>query len=680
MVRKQSIPRNRVNIPASINARWYISHGPGLTVSDCTGDERPCLRCIKRGLQDACHDGVRKKAKYLHDAPAEALMPGFAGNYQMNGGGGGGGGGHNLSGVPGVSSSGPTAGMQMSHPNNYYPHTTQSNMAPYGSVGPAPMAGPMIDNSSMVSDFTTQPSVGSPAQYQSTSSQQVSPAQDLSTTMDASMLGNPTTGSFDGSFMDPNDPSLFNFNLSDLNFGNHYGALEFGMLGHMSSGAVGTPDLESLNQQNPLGQQQQHQGAVSYDGTTAFSAAGGGGGGTYGFNAQTGFSPWQAIPNAGSRQSSTNNVWSGSGMDAFAIGDHNTMSQSPHSQQDPNVSYTMSPENHFSATAPDPGSDLLRQSIPHPLPPTPQPRKPSAFPGNTSMDQPPRKRRRNPAEIYTTVDAPYSYTQKFHALTALLQRRFPSKKNLRIAKALATIRPSFISCNQNLIHDDLIFMEKCFQRTLLEYEDFLNSVGTPTLICRRTGEVAAVSKEFSLVTGWRKDVLLGKEANLNVNTGGGSSGSTGTQTGNSSAAGSATPRVPPAVAGAGDSAKPNPVFLAELMDEDSVVRFYEDFAELAFGASRSSVYTQVSLLKYKTKEDMGWGGGGSGKGDGEVEEGVGRSRPGPALIRGHEGMRALGEKEGRVECGMCFTVRHDVFDIPMLVVMNVSIVPVFFRV
>ena len=40
------------------------------------GDERPCTRCIKRGLQDACQDGVRKKAKYLHDAPNEALMPG----------------------------------------------------------------------------------------------------------------------------------------------------------------------------------------------------------------------------------------------------------------------------------------------------------------------------------------------------------------------------------------------------------------------------------------------------------------------------------------------------------------------------------------------------------------------------------------------------------------------------
>src|ERR1700694_1781978 len=29
---------------------------------------RPCQRCIKRGLQDSCQDGVRKKAKYLQDA------------------------------------------------------------------------------------------------------------------------------------------------------------------------------------------------------------------------------------------------------------------------------------------------------------------------------------------------------------------------------------------------------------------------------------------------------------------------------------------------------------------------------------------------------------------------------------------------------------------------------------
>lgn len=28
---------------------------------------RPCQRCIKRGLETTCTDGVRKKAKYLQD-------------------------------------------------------------------------------------------------------------------------------------------------------------------------------------------------------------------------------------------------------------------------------------------------------------------------------------------------------------------------------------------------------------------------------------------------------------------------------------------------------------------------------------------------------------------------------------------------------------------------------------
>ena len=265
------------------------------------------------------------------------------------------------------------------------------------------------------------------------------------------------------------------------------------------------------------------------------------------------------------------------------------------------------------------------------------------------------------------MQAPYSYTQGFHALTAFLQKRFPPKKVLSIARSLSHIRPSFISCNQGLNHDDLIFMEKCFQRTLLEYEDFVNHYGTPTVICRRTGEIAAVSKEFSLVTGWRKDVLLGKEPNLNINTGG--SSSSGTQTGASSR-GAATPRLTNVEP---DPGRPQPVFLAELLDEDSVVKFYEDFAELAFGASGRSIQNErCSLLKYKTKEDPGWGPNDHLPDEDQLrakrQSGVKQEN----LFKGEAGMNALGERDGRVDCVMCWTVKRDVFDIPMLIVMNVS--------
>ncbi|TKA26852.1 hypothetical protein B0A50_04298 [Salinomyces thailandicus] len=610
------------------------------------GDERPCLRCVKRGLQDQCHDGVRKKAKYLHDAPPEALIPGFAhpGHFHINGA-------PNMATVPGAPQV-PPNGIPVTQPGTYYPQPQNGppNFPQYGAVGQSgPMSAPMMDNSNLVNDFSTQQNVQTPPQYQSNPSQQVSPAQDMTNAMDTTNpIGN--ASSFDASFLDPNDPSLFNFNISDLNFGNHYGALEFGMLGHMS-GAVGTPDVDHMNN---IG----NQGSM-YDGSTGFQ-------GSYGFN-QT-FPQWQNAPNAGSisRQSSSNNLWGTQGyVDAFAIGEQSSLTG--HSPQDFNgTNYSTSPETQFAQ--PDQNNtqqqDLLRQSMSQShQQQQQQQRRQGVFPGNPNQDLS-RKRRRDTAEVYSSVQAPYSYTQGFHALTSFLNRRFPPKKVLRIAKALATIRPSFISCNQNLNHDDLIFMEKCFQRTLCEYEDFVNHYGTPTIICRRTGEIAAVSKEFSLITGWRRDVLLGKEPNLNVNTGGSNGTTSGTQTGNSGR-GTVTPRVPNNVEI--DTSRPQPVFLAELLDEDSVVTFYEDFAELAFGASRTSIIgAPSSLLKYKTKDEPGWGPNDHLADEGKRE---GRGIKQEGLIRG-EGMSSLGERDGRVECSMCWTVKRDVFDIPMLIVMN----------
>jgi hypothetical protein len=270
-----------------------------------------------------------------------------------------------------------------------------------------------------------------------------------------------------------------------------------------------------------------------------------------------------------------------------------------------------------------------------------------------------KRRHRNPSSIYESVKEPYAYTSGFHNLTAFIQRRFTPQKTVRIAKALASIRPSFIATTKTLNRDDLIFMEKCFQRTLWEYEDFINACGTPTIVCRRTGEIAAVGKEFSILTGWKKDVLLGKEANLNVNTGGSGVPQSGT-----TSRGSFTPRGSTLENQGG---RPQPVFLAELLDDDSVVEFYEDFARLAFGDSRGSVMTKCKLLKYKTKEDM------------EVaqsdDHGKWNSHLRKGGIAGEAGMNQLGFKDGKVECAYCWTVKRDVFDIPMLIVMNVSAIP-----
>ena len=217
-------------------------------------------------------------------------------------------------------------------------------------------------------------------------------------------------------------------------------------------------------------------------------------------------------------------------------------------------------------------------------------------------------------------------------------------------------------------------MEKCFQRTLYEYEDFISKSGTPTIVCRRTGEVAAVGKEFSILTGWKKNVLLGKEPNLNVNTGGVSAqpsitaSSTGTMN---------TPRMtqvprPDPV----DPSRPQPVFLAELLDEDSVIEFYEDFARLAFGDSRGTVTTRCKLMKYKTQEDI------SLAANETAAESLSRRRKitqsyGRNVIAGEAEIEDLASQDGKIECSYCWFVKRDVFDIPMLIVMNVSLNPHF---
>lgn len=263
------------------------------------------------------------------------------------------------------------------------------------------------------------------------------------------------------------------------------------------------------------------------------------------------------------------------------------------------------------------------------------------------------RRSRNPSTVYSTVVEPYSYTSAFHDLMALIRKRFSQEKTAHIAKALASIRPSFISSLTKLDDDDRIFMEKCLQRTLLEYEDNLSLTGTPTIICRRTGEVVAAGEGFTILTGWKKAVLLGKEPNLNINMGGTNAG-----TGTSTSRGTNTPRL--SDGSILEESRSKPVSIVDLLDDESACDFFDDYAHLAFGDSRGSVTTPCKLLRYKTAKDKGF----NGFADSEV---------GAHLKRQHDANPSgrLEKEDDKVECMLCWSVKRDVFDIPMLFVMNV---------
>jgi hypothetical protein len=155
-------------------------------------------------------------------------------------------------------------------------------------------------------------------------------------------------------------------------------------------------------------------------------------------------------------------------------------------------------------------------------------------------------------EVYGNVNKPYDYKEGFHHLVKYVKGCMEKKNILRICRALAQFRPSFMAILIHLSEEDLIFMEKCFQRTLTEYEKLINFSGTPTVVWRRTGEIALVGKEFSLLTQWPRDQLLSKKT-----------------------------------------------YIYELMDNSSAVEYWEQFSLIAFDTSQQCVMTTCKLISHQ---------------------------------------------------------------------------------
>lgn len=53
----------------------------------------------------------------------------------------------------------------------------------------------------------------------------------------------------------------------------------------------------------------------------------------------------------------------------------------------------------------------------------------------------------------------------------------------------------------HMSEDDEIFLERSFQRTMLELEKLISYSATPTAVWRRTGEVCYANPEFCLLVG-----------------------------------------------------------------------------------------------------------------------------------------------------------------------------------
>ncbi len=614
-----------------------------------TGDQRPCERC---GDKKPCRDGKRKKAKYLEGTEDKDLIPvqekeleeaerARAMNRYPSG----------LLSGPGFPLVPPGAGYRI--PNQQ----------------PAPPGFPMFASNVPQMQMTSQPYVNQMmptaqprafnyGQQQRTSVEDFNPALQSTSQMPSEQMSNP--------FADP----YSELDLDQMGFGNRFGALEFNMLNEMSSALVDTPPSDSMS-----GFEQPD--SINYGMMPA----------EYGSSPTSG-QQWR-FPQPGSSQGAIAYNLGGQDQDpfdGFVKQEDRTGALPPGSLQGQNsypspisgprngrspqgmtAGFEGNPaakESHTNINTSRQAQELLEAAQSHQRPSESENSTsktsaayPSTTPAPTLMAQNTYSRRsRNPSTVYSMVTEPYSYTKAFHDLMALIRKRFSQKRTAHIAKALASIRPSFISSLTKLDDHDRVFMEKCLQRTLLEYEDNLSLIGTPTILCRRTGEVVAVGEGFSILTGWRKAILLGKEPNLNVNKGGDATNPPGT--GASTTRGNNSPHIHD---GANpDDSQAKPVSIVDLLDDESACDFFDDYAHLAFGDSRGSVTTPCKLLKYKTNKDKGFD-----KTLDNTEVGSRLKRQRDARLPG-EG----GEDDDKVECMLCWSVKRDVFDIPMLFVMN----------
>ncbi|KAL6709816.1 Transcriptional regulator of nonfermentable carbon utilization [Coniothyrium glycines] len=606
------------------------------------GDERPCLRCIKRGLQDHCMDGVRKKAKYLHDAPDGALMPGVGGHYPyMNG--------NRPTPIP----------TQDTQPVAVSPHANLFPQAPHSTFYPQNTLSASLPVTQDGRPFNTQQSPMTPPFNQPHNGSVQNAPSSMPQEQPAQMQ------QF-GPIFDPSDPALFNFDISNLNFGNHYGALEFGMLGHMSSGAV---DVSHDNAMMGLGTQpanmygQQHMPTTYSDHSNSTSAM------SFAQNALTP-GEWQDgqgrqgsmhVQTASNTPTHTNHDHhnhrgdSLNGPHAFAIG------QGPGSTASPASTDASAYENDNPLATATFFANAGRQHAQR-SPVLNRPQQQENRYQNTAL-QPIqsngiRKRQRDTETIYN-ISKPYDYVKGYHRLYQLINKKYTRPLVAKAQEYLQNYRPVLLHVREELNTSDLIHQEMGLQRSLLTLQEHFAEVGTPFLICRRSGEIVGINKEFTILTGWRREVLLGHEPNLNVNIG------TNRKSDDSELSTSnTTPNLQP-MEKEGDEGRVS-VNIVELMDPKSALEFLQNFSELAYQDPRGYASQRVNMLRYQTKSDVE-----------RIQE---RKDEKPERIKleggmhvhqGESAMQRLGAKNGMVDCMIWWHIKRDIFDLPMLVGMSV---------
>jgi hypothetical protein len=471
-----------------------------------------------------------------------------------------------------------------------------------------------------------------------------------------------------GPLFDPSDPALFNFDISSLNFGNHYGALEFGMLGHMSS-AVDTPNENGM--MNAMNQNSNLYGPQMAGGYS--SAANPNSGMSFAPNGLPAAGEWESH----SRQNSMH-VHTPTSTSATMVHDQNghrhDSINGPHA-----FAIGQGPASH--STASPASTDASAFENDNPL-------STAAFFANANRGQSQRsptvarhhqdnrqsstalhpihangvrKRQRDTKSIYQGIKKPYDYVKGWHRLFQLCHKKFTKGLLPQAQEYMKLYRPILLSVREELNTDDLIHQEMGLQRNLMTLQEHFTEVGTPFLICRRSGEVVGCNKEFTILTGWRREVLLGQEPNLNVNSG-------NSREANDSELSTQTNTTPNLTGQEADTGTPA-VNAIQLMDAKSALEYLQNFSELCYQDPHGHAKQRANMLRYQTKADFDR--------IQEMKANVDHKdtlvkMEGGAVHQGESAMQRLGAKNGMVDCMIWWHIKRDIFEMPVLVCMSVS--------
>uniref|UniRef100_V5EBR7 Transcription activator of gluconeogenesis ERT1 n=1 Tax=Kalmanozyma brasiliensis (strain GHG001) TaxID=1365824 RepID=V5EBR7_KALBG len=481
-------------------------------------DSRPCIRCVKKGLADSCMDGHRKKAKYLlDDDELEELK------RQKD-----------------AKKAAKQAAQKTSTASKQQQASKASRQDTASTAQQASTSPP--ERASAVSNIFDQMTGGIPTP--SSSGHGPSPHQHdylSSNTFDSSNGGDIAASNSNG-----NAPMDLSFDPSTHNFGSEATSLEYSILSSMLNGT----DLQLLG---PTGASPDFQTSPAVGVMDGWNIASGGLDAILNLGMQQ-----NQIPGAGGMDTAAATYSDTAGMNAYADtqpitglsevggdGAFNALevpSPKPAMMEEPTI--LSEAQQGSSNNQVDLGSSSQRSTSNEPVADINK----AIASRRVARQQQDTIWRARIAKTYRDNTAPFPYPEGYHFLIKYVTSKFEKQDVLRIVRALAIFRPSLIALQMPLTEEDESFVERSFQRTMLEFEKLISFSGTPTVVWRRTCEICVVGAEFCMLTQWSKDQLMGRR-------------------------------------------------IYEFMDKNSTLDYWEKFALHAFENTTQSVMTTCTLVK-----------------------------------------------------------------------------------